>query len=334
MADFFTRLAERTLGLAPTVQPMIASIYEPDPELVTSEPFEMALEEESPDVGAPGRVFSRASPGEGTQLIVPSASSPVQPAALVVPPRAGERQGWLRPLAGRKSARPPAQGIEEPSARTQEESLTITGLPATQLPAQSTIEHHIDEHSTGTFQNVSISFIAPPIQTFTPPGSFNDARMNDTQQIDVHMHTDNIVGMPLEGTQGRKEAVPSTKVVTRGTQRRDEAISATKASMQGGPTGTSMPQDAGASFITPPIASQLTSSSGNEKQSISERPSRVPEVPTLTQTPTVQVTIGRVEVRATPAPAQSASDGGARTSTSPVMSLDDYLQQRARGGHR
>jgi hypothetical protein len=46
-------------------------------------------------------------------------------------------------------------------------------------------------------------------------------------------------------------------------------------------------------------------------------------------TPTVQVTIGRVEVRAVPPPSPSPK---LRRPASPVMSLDEYLRQRARGG--
>lgn len=48
-------------------------------------------------------------------------------------------------------------------------------------------------------------------------------------------------------------------------------------------------------------------------------------------TPSVQVTIGRVEVRATPPPTPSPK---ARRPKPPVMSLDEYLRQRANGGNR
>jgi hypothetical protein len=46
--------------------------------------------------------------------------------------------------------------------------------------------------------------------------------------------------------------------------------------------------------------------------------------------PTIQVTIGRVEVRATSQPAPAAKQKAAP----PVMSLDQYLSQRTRGGNR
>ena len=47
--------------------------------------------------------------------------------------------------------------------------------------------------------------------------------------------------------------------------------------------------------------------------------------------PTIQVTIGRVEVRATPAP---ASQSRPKTAAKPAMSLEDYLRQRRSGGDR
>jgi hypothetical protein len=50
--------------------------------------------------------------------------------------------------------------------------------------------------------------------------------------------------------------------------------------------------------------------------------------------PTIQVTIGRVEVRATTAPpTQPASQQAARP-TSPIMTLEDYLRRKAEQGNR
>ena len=57
-----------------------------------------------------------------------------------------------------------------------------------------------------------------------------------------------------------------------------------------------------------------------------------PEAPARPEpAPTIQVTIGRIEVRATPPPAPPPQR---QRSASPVMSLDEYLRQRARGGGR
>jgi hypothetical protein len=59
---------------------------------------------------------------------------------------------------------------------------------------------------------------------------------------------------------------------------------------------------------------------------ISAEPTAPPKLESI-----VQVTIGRVEVRATPAPALLPQK---ERSAPPVMSLDEYLRQRAQGGGR
>jgi hypothetical protein len=46
--------------------------------------------------------------------------------------------------------------------------------------------------------------------------------------------------------------------------------------------------------------------------------------------PTIQVTIGRIEVRATPPPAAPAR----KEQKSAVMTLEEYLRQRSRRGER
>lgn len=53
-----------------------------------------------------------------------------------------------------------------------------------------------------------------------------------------------------------------------------------------------------------------------------------PVTPPTEPTPTIQITIGRIEVRATPPPPAKVEQKQPRT---PVMSLDDYLRQRNGG---
>lgn len=65
---------------------------------------------------------------------------------------------------------------------------------------------------------------------------------------------------------------------------------------------------------------------------IEPRVTPAPRVEIITQaepTPTIQVTIGRIEVRATPPPAKPDKPSRAPT---PALSLDEYLRQRANGG--
>lgn len=60
-------------------------------------------------------------------------------------------------------------------------------------------------------------------------------------------------------------------------------------------------------------------------------PPATKEASTQAAAPTIQVTIGRVEVRATPLPAPAPKRPRAKP---PVMSLDEYLRQRNQGGQR
>ncbi len=45
MTDFLTRLAQRVLGLAPTVQPLVASLFEPT-QAVSTNTFSFDIEQE------------------------------------------------------------------------------------------------------------------------------------------------------------------------------------------------------------------------------------------------------------------------------------------------
>jgi len=73
--------------------------------------------------------------------------------------------------------------------------------------------------------------------------------------------------------------------------------------------------------------SQYNTSSQGVKHEAARTQFIVPDPPPST----IQVTIGRIEVRATPPP--SSRSQGQRPSSS-VMSLDQYLHQRAKGGDR
>lgn len=50
--------------------------------------------------------------------------------------------------------------------------------------------------------------------------------------------------------------------------------------------------------------------------------------------PVIHVTIGRVEVRASVAPAHGTTDQRSRQEDPKVMPLEEYLSRRARGGRR
>jgi len=73
--------------------------------------------------------------------------------------------------------------------------------------------------------------------------------------------------------------------------------------------------------VQPQITTYAESS--QQRQNVSAEP---PEA-----APTIHVTIGRLEVRATPPPSSPKNE---KRSRAPVMSLDEYLRQRAQGNGR
>ena len=60
MTDFLTRLAQRALGLAPTVQPLVASVFEPA-QAVATDAFSFDIEQEYIAENEEGRPSSRGS---------------------------------------------------------------------------------------------------------------------------------------------------------------------------------------------------------------------------------------------------------------------------------
>jgi len=92
-----------------------------------------------------------------------------------------------------------------------------------------------------------------------------------------------------------------------------------------------MPTDSGSGALLPPTAppfviQPLVKPYEEPPSQDLAKPAEMPKA-----TPTIHVTIGRVEVRATPSP--SPTQKGQRTRT-PIMSLDEYLHQRAQESRR
>src|SRR5258708_3324165 len=167
MTDFFTRLAERTLGLAPSVQPMIASIYAPDPELGANGLFEIAVEEEyqDGDVTTP-RAPTRSHP-QPVSAPAPTGDedAPVQSVALSqISETSGKMNGeeisQLRNVPDEFWQTKPPQGA--------------TPNPSPPLPLRET------GANTPTSGGGRLS--APPI--------------DDKQQVDIHVHNDTTVVTP------------------------------------------------------------------------------------------------------------------------------------------
>jgi len=86
-----------------------------------------------------------------------------------------------------------------------------------------------------------------------------------------------------------------------------------------------------------PIAPEPAPDAAPTRTILQPRVERVEREPVLvprdepTPEPVIHVTIGRIEVRATPASKPRVRE---RPATSPAVDLDEYLRQRARGDRR
>jgi hypothetical protein len=171
-----------------------------------------------------------------------------------------------------------------------------------------------------------------PVTGTTTPSS-EEARLNvppidGKQQIDIQVHNDTTVVTPPAHLQEGVEVVPPAHVPTKGTTAgENQPVVRSRMDMQTGVEARS---------ITPltrsfqPTVERRPHTLPNMGAFLSTPPV-VEEASVVAQTPTVQVTIGRIEVRATPAPATVAPQAS-KQSAPAVMSLDDYLLQRAKGG--
>lgn len=309
MTDFFTRLAERTLGQAPSVQPMIASIYARDPELGANGLFEIAVEEEYQDrnvtLSTPPSAPTRGHP----QLVPTPASTSEESYAMS---RVSETPGKMN---GEEVVQP--HKIPDKFWQTKTEMMgTLPSAPRAGSPP--------DFLGTQTLNP------SPSLQvtgTHTPSSEEARLNMDGKQQIDIHAHNDTTRMTPLAHLPEGVEVVPPANVPTKGTTAgENQPVVRSWTDVQAGMEARS---------ITPltrschPTVERRSHTSPNMRAFLST-PQVVDEAPDVAQTPTVQVTIGRIEVRATSTPTTAAPQVS-KQSAPPVMSLDDYLHQRAKG---
>jgi hypothetical protein len=303
MANFFTRLAERALGVALTVEPILASMYEPEAGLGENMPLEIELDEEVLDVthrqdaSMPASnslqhamhpqhsEASTRSMGEQPAAVIPSASMPLQQKEALASARVSE-QASVGPIPSRKS-----------------ETL-LSSPPERQASAAS---------------------ITPLLKTNTAHSEYRE----------MHIHTESVQHRPGKSVQvgatlaGPAE-MPTGSQLPPGTMSRQMApsINPGERTQLNVPPAAAFVHNPGQSMAPVP---QIARSSEKKKQAVGEQLPMSTTEPSATTTPAIQVTIGRIEVRATPAPTVVESERKNHAVAPPIMSLDDYLQQRAKG---
>ncbi len=362
MADFLSRLAARTLGVASVAQPATASMFAQGPALAGNYPLEAWQEHESagdilvPPANMPVEksepTFSHAMSSSLSFMSQadPSVESPEysfsNSEALSINTRASQSQNVV-PVASA-----PERIESAPSPLVSEYTALATPMPEAHAslreeifypdqPAEKSMQAaqrtslrgerrvtrgYLDElrsRSSETVHDGSDSVPLSNVHGSSVTASERGQRTFMSRRSAVrHNGINNNAPESLVG-QERRTITQSTNVSGVRPDRDPGAQPDASSRSDGG--RTLFPTDAPRRSIMPEvIRSQPIVGNGQqiETQVIEASP---PE-------PTIQVTIGRVEVRATPPP--PAQPQSQQRAAPPIMSLDQYLQQRSKGGER
>jgi len=312
MADFFTRLAERALGVALTIEPLLASMYEPEFTPGEDAPLEIVLDEAELDDQA--TVFQDATPS--TRDLSQVTLRP-QPSSLMIG-TAKEQPTLpastpLQPYTARAREQTPEQASASPAHSSRSEAPLSAARP---------------DRQSGTTPSTSLLVANAARSEYQIAQS--EYRERDTHTESTRRQSDppTLAGPPL----ARRAELPTRPSLPSGVIARQivhgPTIPSVKTRLNRPPGAVSAPYP-GRNIDIPPQPTRASM----RKQMAREEPSPIPAKEPPEATPAIQVTIGRIEVRATPAPV-TEPEKKALATASPVMSLDDYLQNRTKGGHR
>jgi hypothetical protein len=410
MSDFLSRLAGRTMGLTPSVQPLVTSMYAPRSTPAASQPSNlMPLDS---DISGPTPLHGNANASIGTGLApVRAWSVPHSPTAWNThqapePPQGHTPTDALpdNPLAMHTE---PYHEIGKDRATLAQETTPHQDLPSTLMDGYfgerdshvgtgvSSASHtqHQNRRDSGSALSVSANHTLPastdsvtklPPHESLPSGPSDESQHGYFRAGDSHVETEVSsashtqhqnhrdsgsalsvsANHPLPVSTDRVPTVPPHESLPSGpsdesqhryfgeggshvetgvssashTQHQNRRDSGSALSV---PTNHPLPVSTDRVPTVPPheslpsgtrlsAATARYSSPQRGKLGGTTQQMRQDETPSIgTTAPSIQVTIGRIEVRATPPPPTRAP---ARRTTPAIMSLDDYVNQRMKGG--
>lgn len=305
MADFLTRLASRTLGLAPMAEPVIASMFAPDPSLPAmtgpDEPLDASQQAAEPVAPRTASDLPSASPPEGmvhpvaprpqsdpteSRLTPTSVGETTSPAAT-----AASDDGIVRDLPRRRRAQlSPAAASEAadedallmPAAGAPERRSPVgASAPATTTPAETPLSARPDSPDPSR---------TPSTWTEEPVTASGRSAVRQGRSASWDVGPDEPLLLPLNPAEA-----------------------------------PSMRRDARAAAVVTPADEP-------EPRRRAERGQAATAAMPPSSPPTIEVTIGRVEVRAVHPPAPVARPKAAAPAA-PSLSLEEYLRNQ-NGGRR
>jgi hypothetical protein len=326
MADFLTRLAARTIGVAPVIRPRIASLYAP------TEAGEISGMEENPMVSPQGRYASeRAIPGNSLETTGRINGRMISSIAEYAPVTTGETlEVGEHLMTDQESSHTQTASfnLPEPVEQTSKEMVfpvtESSNLQSASIGERTVAPAHSGERSAeivgGMTQRIPLVEDGIKVVSAAFPKHKPDF---STQQQAVSAH----IGPGAVKDESNSEISP--QCLTAPTAVRDEGIAtqhftAESESRAFFREGEAAPEVSTSRRVSP--GSSGIKVVGRVRQSVED--AQTPQE-AVSPTPTVQITIGRIEVRATPAPAARSQTKRPGPS---AMGLEEYLKQHAGGG--
>jgi hypothetical protein len=322
MSDFLSNLVSRHLGAAPVIRPRLPSLFEP------SVPFLGSFAETAP----------RADESRREASVEPALEKrkwePREAADNPVPIRRDETKGFVSPqLPVPVRAAEPAH---EPVIRSKES----VSVPAPYMAPRETVVTVQPAALAGN----SAAYAEKPIQPSMPvsePSSKSLLRGRGPTDIEVPRTTERKVPPAVEGAPPALRKNIAAGVDRPAERRAETKIEASEgAAIESAGTRVPVPQpfrETAESRLTLPSAEPVQARRSPPPAAAPIEPAAptrfefARHVPPARQTPppepTIQVTIGRIEVRAV----SSQGTPKKERSESPVMSLNEYLRSK-RGG--
>ncbi len=313
MADFLTRLAGRTLGLAPTVQPVIAPLYAPAQQPVTP-----AYTQEMPLCGQETIEMDGADSGHRNGQAAYSHVEPfqrVQPQPGSMPP----------PLVS-----PVVAPVDQPSLPHQAALHTVPDVqpaPATQFEESKVDARRIapEKPQSGPSPGQTLR---PTRRDYSITSDIPESVSSPGQVPRFVLWMQSSAPLPPRAPSPSSSLLPASRGEYQSKELSlEEAFPGVDTITSETPSSSLYTQKSDNSIVTAVRVSSPRYQSRAEQLAMGQREETAES---SLSTPIIQVTIGRIEVRATP---PTTTHPQRQRSGPLVMGLEEYLAQRAKGGY-
>jgi hypothetical protein len=310
MTDFLTRLAQRTLGLAPVVQPRIASLYAPATEVTISD----------------DQAFS---PSPFTVVDPTSESTPVTAALTTTSTTPESLNVRSSQISNSENLRLPLPQIDAPApSELPLISPLVTNAGQTSSPVISdTLQDFTSNSSIGQNSDPASSPLIDPFEE--PRNNFENSRSPVSIAASSSTPSTRETNQNPSLTQSNSENQPTTLLnqPRPTTEANRLPLVPPIGSDLSAPSRTDLPE------FTPAIPPQQQSD--RRSPGVDSPPaSLLRAASTAMQSspqpePIIEIQIGRIEVKTTPS--EPAKSRPKTASATPALSLSDYLNQREGG---